>query len=102
MTPYEIPLSAQAQQFQIQLGGTTYTLKLVWNTMLQLWVLDILTGDLLPVVTGLPLQPGVDLLAQFKHLGIPGQLWVELDGDLNQAPGYADLGTSGHLYFVVP
>ena len=99
---YEIPLSAQPQQFQIPLNGVTYTLKVVWCDPQRCWILDILTADEQPILLSLPLQPGDDVLGQHAHLGLGGQMWVQVDGDGNAVPGYDELGTAGHLYYITP
>jgi hypothetical protein len=31
----------------------------------------------LPIVNGIPLVTGVDLLAQYRYLGFSGRLWVQ-------------------------
>lgn len=102
MTPYEIPLEASPQVFQIQLGGATYSLATHWCDPQEAWLLSISSANGTTLLLEVPLQPGVDLLAQYAHLGIPGQLWVQTDGDINATPGYKDLGTSGHLYYLAP
>ena len=102
MTAYEIPLSAFAQQFQIPLGGLSYTLRLTWNPPAACWLLDMADQNNATLITSLPLQPGANMLAQFAYLGIPGELWVETDGEVTKTPGYPDLGVSGHLYYIAP
>ena len=102
MTPYEIPLTATPQQFQIQLTGITYTMLVLWSKPAACWLLSILDSESVPILNSLPLQPGVDILAQHGYLGIPGQLWVQSDGDLNKVPGFYELGVGGHLYYLAP
>lgn len=102
MTPYEIPLTPAPQKFQLQMGGTTYSLLLTWCGPQGCWLLDLRQADETPILTSMPLQTGVDLLAQHAYLGIPGQLWVQTDGDLDKVPGFTDLGASGHLYYLAP
>ena len=101
-TVSEIPLKpSTAQQFDIDLAGTTYRLRLRFNQFDLVWVLDISTPADVPVLMGCPVVTGVDLLAQHKHLGIPGQLWVQTDLDTQAVPTFDNLGTAGRLYFVV-
>jgi hypothetical protein len=64
-------------------------------------VLDIADASGAPVVSGLPLLPGVDLLGQYGHLGIGGALIVMLDSGAGDAVTFNNLGTSAHLRFVV-
>lgn len=99
-TPFEIPLSPMAQRFTIQLAGTFYVLRFTWNVLLMTWVLDIANANDKPMACGIPLITGADLLAQYKYLGIGGQLIVQSDTDVNAVPTYANLGSIGHLYFI--
>ena len=101
-TPYEIPLDPTPQKFQIQIAGITYSMLTTWCGPQGSWLLDIRQADETPILLSIPLQPGTDLLAQHPHLGIPGQLWIQTDGDLDKVPGFTDLGASGHLYYVAP
>lgn len=80
MTAYEIPLSPNPQTFAIELGSTTYQMTVVWNPVLACWVLDIASEDNAPVVSGIPLVTGLDLLAQYEYLGFGGSLVVQTDG----------------------
>jgi len=100
MTPYEIPLSAAPQSFLIALSGTTYALTVKWNGVNAAWTLDIASADGTPIVSGIPLVTGVDLLEPFQYLGIGGSLLVQSDNDPNEVPTFESLGTTGHLYFV--
>ena len=101
MAVYEIPLSAEAQTFRIQLAGVTYRMTLRWTAASEGgWVLDISDSTDVPVVQGIPLITGADLLAQYRHLGFSGSLVVQTDYDPDTTPTYANLGSTSHLYFV--
>lgn len=97
---YEIPLSPNAQRFTIDLQQVTYNMMVVWNAAMNCWVLDIADLNNSPLLQGLPIVTGIDLLTQFAHLGIGGALVAMTDSDLDKVPTYANLGDSGHLYFV--
>lgn len=99
-TAYEIPLSAEPQTMRIALAGTTYQLTFAFNRAQGHWVLDIADEDGAPLAQGVAMVTGLDLLAQFRHLGVAGSLVVQTDYDNDAVPGYADLGTTGRLYFV--
>lgn len=101
MTPYEIPLSATPQQFNITLGDTNYQLRVHWCAPAQIWVLDIASNAGILLVGGIPLVTGADLLAQYRYLGIDGQLVAQTDFDLTAPPDFTNLGTLGHLFFLV-
>ena len=100
-TAYEIPLSATPQAFSINLADKAYNLEVKYCHVVDTWVVDISDTDELPVLLGLPLVTGVDLLGLHKHLGIGGMLVVQSDGEVGRVPTFNDLGTNGHLYFVV-
>lgn len=98
---FEIPLVPnQNQQFTVSLSGVQYSMTVRWNTPGQCWVLDIEDINANPVLEGLPLITGADLLEQYQYLGFGGQLIVQTDFDVNAVPTFENLGTTGHLYFV--
>lgn len=80
MTAYEIPLSPKPQTFAISLVGVTYLMTLLWNPSLACWVLDIDDANGNPVVLGIPVVTGLDLLAQYSYLGVGGHLIAQTDG----------------------
>lgn len=97
---FEIPLSGKSQTMQITLLNVVYKLALQWRGMAG-WVMDIAKQDGTPMVQGIPLVTGVNLLEQYAYLGIGGALIVSTDGDPDALPTYDNLGTVSHLYFVV-
>jgi hypothetical protein len=99
---YEIPLTPQAQVFSITLAGVSYQFTLVWRDAPGGgWFLDIADQNSNPLVLGLPLVTGVDLLAQYPHLNFSGTLTVVTSGDTNAVPTYTNLGTASKLIFTV-
>jgi hypothetical protein len=102
MAIVEIPFSASRPQvFRVTLGGIPYQIKLAWNDPAQCWVIDIYDTIGNPLVRGIPLITGTDLVGQFPYLNFGGQLLVISDQKPPDAvPGWADLGVTGHLYFV--
>lgn len=100
MAIYEIPLSSTPQTFQISLVGVTYTLTTQWNTFNNAWTLDIADINSNPIISGIPLITGVDLLAQYEYLGIGGSLQAQTDNDTDAVPTLDNLGVNGHLYFT--
>jgi hypothetical protein len=100
---YRMPLTPVPQTLEVSLAGAEYALTVRYNTAPQGgWVLDIdLPDDAGPVVGGVPLVTGVDLLAPYGHLGIGGRLVVWAD-DHDLPPGPDDLGQGVDLLFVVP
>lgn len=98
MPVQEIPLSASPQTFRIRLGTQDYRFTLLYRGVE--WVLDIFDTSENPLVCGIPLVTGIDLLAQYGYLGFEGGLIVLSDGDQDAIPTFDNLGTTSHLYFV--
>ena len=98
---YEIPLDPRPQSFSINLAGVEYQLSLVWNYYSDSWVLSISDSSGIPILTGIPLVSGADLLGQYQYLKFGGSLIVQSDFDLYSIPGYETLGLTDHLYFLV-
>jgi len=103
MNIYEIPLTNDAQVFSIDLAGVEYQVNLYWCDAAEIWVIDLAdnaTGT--PILSGIPLVAGPDLLAQFAYLGIGGTLSAYTEGDLNSPPNYDNLGVTGKVTFTTP
>lgn len=99
-TAFTIPTSSTPQQLSISLGGVKYTLTTKWNVPANCWVLDIADVNNNPIVSGICLVTGVDLLEQYGYLNFGGKLYVQTDHDINAVPTLSNFGTTGHLYFV--
>lgn len=101
MAVYEIPLSPTPQKFAIQLGEQTYELRLQWNNApTGGWVLDIFDENGEPLICGIPLVTGANLLEQFAYVGIVGELTVQTDFDINAVPTFENLGVNSHLFYI--
>ena len=122
-TYYEIPLIASPQTFTVTLAGTAYTMTLMFHSAygavagaptgidqdvptaiidtnnLDGWGLDIADSSNNPIICGIPLIPGIDLLYQYAYLSFGGSLFVTVDGNPDGVPDFAGLGTTGHLLF---
>ena len=99
---FRIPLINEPQVFEIDLSERAYTIVCRWNPEMPAWQMcwrDAVTGQ--PLLTCLPLVTGVDLLAQYKHLGIPGRLFCYTEGDAEAPPTLDNLGIEGQLYYLV-
>lgn len=99
-TILEIPLSSDGQIFTITLSGTDYTMTVQWRNAISMWLLDVADASGNPLVSGLPLVTGANLLEQFGYLGFQGGLWVQGADDPDSLPTYDDLGTGSKLYWV--
>ncbi len=102
MATYKIPLTPEAQTFSIALAGINYQFKLAWNSIANLWTLDIADANEVPIISGIPLVANTDLLEPYPYLGFNGRLIAQTDGAPNVAPTYENLGSLGQLYFVTP
>lgn len=100
MTAYEIPLSAVDQRFNIPLGGVTYQFTVKWCAPAAAWTLDIADEGGTALISGIPIVTGIDLLEQYQHIGIAGQIVAQTDGDTFAVPTQSNLGIAGHLYFI--
>lgn len=99
---FEIPVRPrQAVKMSLPLGAATYHLQFVWNVVSSCWNLDILTAQDVPVITGIPLVTGADLLEQYGYLGIPGRLVVQSINDPAAVPTFDNFGTEGFIYYIV-
>lgn len=103
MTTLEFPLRPEAQEMTIQLGETSYVVRFGWgNSPDGGWFIDITALDGTPLLLGLPLTAGENVLQQFDYLGIPGEIRVQTDGDDLVEPTYANLGSNGKVLFITP
>lgn len=100
-TAYEIPLSAEAQKFTIALAGQDRQLRVYWNKWSENWVLDLNQPDGTPLLQGLPIVTGADILGQYEHLGLGGSIVAQTDFDLDAVPTFENLGNLGRVYFLV-
>ncbi|HCA4640332.1 TPA: hypothetical protein M5979_005318 [Klebsiella pneumoniae] len=98
MQVYEIPLTADNQQFSTILAGVTYQISITWRY--PCWVLDIANSSGNQVVKGIPLVTGADLLAQYSYLGFGFKLAVVCDDANQDYPTQTDLGTASHLLAI--
>ncbi len=102
MAVYEIPTIPAAQTFLIGLAGQSYRLTLAYREADDLggWILDIADNEGAPLLSGIPLVTGSDLLAPYAYLGFGGSLLVFTEGDADAVPTYTGLGSESRLYFV--
>ena len=98
---FQLPLQAQPQTFSVALSGITYTLSFNYrNTPMGGWTVDIADANNNPIVQGVPLVTGANLLAQYAYLGFVGALWVQTSDDPDAVPTFSNLGIDGQVYYV--
>lgn len=100
MSVYEIPLRPQPQEILVQFpNGTNYQLRLIYQfTPNDCWLLDISDADGNPILCGVPLVTGADLLAQYAYLGFGCSLYCTTDGNTFSVPRFYNLGRTAHLW----
>lgn len=100
-TFYEIPLTPDPQRFTVTLSGIEYRLTVQYRAAGGAgWVLDVADANNQPMVNGIPLVTGTDLLGQYGYLGFAGRLWVQGAESPDDVPTFEDLGIGSHLLWV--
>lgn len=100
MTVFRIPLTPKPQTFNLQLGAVLYTVTARWNTFANVWVLDFADENGTPILGGVPMVTGANLLEQYDYLGFKGTLYAQNDVDPTIPPAFDNLGTGANLYYV--
>lgn len=96
---YTIPLSPEPQSFGITLAGKEYRLTVRWFVADDGgWHLDIQEPEnAAPIIMGIPLVTGCDLLAQYAYMEFGGELRVD-----SELPATLEnLGADVELVFIV-
>ncbi len=77
ITSVSIPLIGYPETFRLILEGVPYQMRTYWLLPAKCWVLDISDDGDNPLIMGVPLVTGADLLAQYSpYIGPPGVLAV--------------------------
>lgn len=101
MAIYEIPLATTPQTFLTTIGEKQYRFSIMWcNAPEAGWILDIDDPNGNPVVHGIPLVSGIDLLAQYPQFMWGGKLGMYIAGDQGNSPTFENLGSEARMYFV--
>jgi hypothetical protein len=99
---FRIPLINEPQIFDIDLAERAYQMICRYNPEMPAWQLCIRDGiTQQPLITCMPLVTGVDLLSQYRHVGIPGTLFCYTEGNADAPPTLENLGIEGQLYYLV-
>lgn len=102
LNAFKIPLQNVPQRFAIDLAGKAYIVLCRYNTEMENWLISMVDGDTeQDIFDSLPLVTGVDLLAQYAYLGIPGSLIVYTDGNEFATPTETNLGVESNIYYLV-
>jgi len=101
LSPFLIPLTNSNQSLAITIAGVQYNLRVIWNNINQAWTLDISDANNNPILQGIPMVTGADLLEQYGYLNFGGMLIAQTDNAPFAVPTFSDLGQTGNLFFVV-
>lgn len=102
ITWYEIPLSPQAQSLFISINNVTYYMTFKYRDCTEGgWFLDIADQSQNPLVQGIPLVTGADLLQPYSENQFGFPLIVATDGSPDTPPTYSNLGISSHVYYGI-
>ena len=98
-TVYLIPLSSGMQSFGASLGEKTIQIRLMWREAEGGgWFMDLLETDGDPILSGIAVRCGHNLLGQYPHLGL-GKMQIMVDNDDTIALSYSDMGKNVQLYW---
>ena len=101
-TSFLIPTTPESQTFKVVLAGVTYTVSLNWSEIALAWVLDLADSSGSPILSGLTVVAGTDLLSPYQYMNLGGALVAATSGDIAQPPTFDNLGSTGNLYFITP
>jgi hypothetical protein len=101
-TILRVPLQVgMPQTFSINLNGVAYQITLRYRDAPDGgWTMDIDDDSGDPLLYGVPLVTGANLLAQYQHLGFAGGFYVQTTSDPDAVPTFDNLGDDGQLYWV--
>lgn len=76
--PKIIPFDESSSYIQqTPLDGTTYIIKIVWNSRGGFWTISFYDLDNNPILLGIRIVQGVELLSQYRSYAIPsGELYA--------------------------
>lgn len=99
---FQIPFSNTPQSFNISLRGRLLTLVNRWNFIDSTWRVDISDAITFEdLILSIPLVTGINLLHQYKFVGLDGQIIVFTNSNIAAPPTYENLGVDSNVYFMV-
>jgi hypothetical protein len=93
---------------RVTLLDVTYTRHFRWNTIALAWTVDVYDEtDRQPILLGVPLVTGCDLLEQFAYLPLGARtIWTVMTVGPglppDEVPTFQNLGLDGHLFATMP
>ena len=98
----EIPLNSVPEQyFKLSTPSGTHELRVVANSRLEKWTMSIYSiaeGARTPLITGIALMGGVNIIAQYPSL--PWTNLYVINTGANEDPTLTDLGTLNRLILL--
>jgi hypothetical protein len=95
-------MSGESETFSIALSGVTYGFTVSWNVQNSSWIIDISDASGNPILSGIPMVTGVDLLEFYGYLGFNFALVAQTDSAPDVVPTFETLGQTSHLYAILP
>lgn len=83
------------------MGGAQRRLTVRWCPPMAAWALDVANADGTPVINGIPLVTGIDLLMQYAYLNLGGKLVCQSGHNAYAVTTFENLGLTAHLFFIV-
>lgn len=97
---FSIPLYSGAQQFLVTLDNKTLQIRLIWREAPEGgWFIDFFDVDETPILCGIPLRCGHNLLGQYEYLSL-GKMQAMINNDDSRDPTYDDMGNNLELYWT--
>lgn len=101
----KIPLLAETtdQTLSVELGGSPYILRVLWNERFGYFAVSIYTADDEAIITNVKAVKNYPLFSRFRDVRLPaGHLALVQESGSAARPGYDDLGVSFFLYYIEP
>ena len=94
-----LPATAD-QTLEIEIGGSPYILRVMWNERFGYFSLSINTADDEPILTNIKMVKNYSLMGRFKNTLLPvGDFIFLQEKGTTGRPGYDDLATNYGLYY---
>lgn len=101
MNSFRIPLSnAPSQEFSITLSGALYFINIRLNYRMQTWTLNLYDSDRQPLLYGIALVPGVDVLTPYNITNLGLLFAINLESPLEEIPTDDNFSDYGGLFYV--
>jgi len=93
----EIPLNSGPERFGLAINGVNYRFRTGYaNADGSGWYLDISHDDGSPLISGMALVPGTNLMAPYSYMGLNFALLMTSES--GDPPLFGELGTACRLY----